>query len=152
MIGKAATWKALHPRLPERIYIALTYLISKMVFQCRFHSPSSHQERVIQQVIRSFIRGSDHPEETPLPGSGLQPSQGVWALPKREGGWGMPDVAAFAGAMSARGVARLFDSGCHPWKAITMHLLASAQPNLANSAAWIVRPPASSASATTGFR
>lgn len=142
MIGKAATWKALHPRLPERIYIALTYLISKMVFQCRFHSPSSsHQAPVIQQVIRSFIRGSDHPEETPLPGSGLQPSQGVWALPKREGGWGMPDVAAFAGAMSARGVARLFDSGCHPWKAITMHLLASAQPNLANSAAWIVTAP-----------
>ena len=142
MIGKAATWKALHPRLPERIYIALTYLISKMVFQCRFHSPSSsHQEPVIQQVIRSFIRGSDHPEETPFPGSGLQPSQGVWALPKREGGWGMPDVAAFAGAMSARGVARLFDSGCHPWKAITMHLLASAQPDLANSAAWIVTAP-----------
>ena len=53
----------------------------------------------------------------------------------------MPDVAAFAGAMSARGVARLFDSGCHPWKAITMHLLASAQPNLANSAAWIVTAP-----------
>jgi hypothetical protein len=35
----------------------------------------------------------------------------------------------------------LFDSGCHPWKAITMHLLASAQPNLANSAAWIVTAP-----------
>ena len=142
ILGKAATWKGLHPRIPERVYIAHTYLISRMVYQCRFHAPnSSRQAPAIQQVIRGFIRESDHLEEAPLHGSGLHPSQWVWALPKGEGGWGLPDVETFAGAMAARGVARLFAPGGHPWKGLTMHLLGSAQPDLANSAAWIITAP-----------
>jgi hypothetical protein len=141
LIGKAATWKGLHPRIPERVYIALTYLISKMVYQCRFHAPSSCQALAIQQVIRGFVRESDHPEEEPVPGSGLHPSQWVWALPKIEGGWGLPDVGTFAAAMATRTVARLFAPGKHPWKVVTMHQYASAQPDLANSAAWLVTAP-----------
>ena len=143
LLGKAASWSPLHPRLSERIHIARTFLLSTLVFQCRFSSPSHAQVTAIQAVLRGFLRHSDLPEEAPFPGLGLQPGEGIWARPRREGGWGMPDVRTFSTAMSARTVALLFSPSSHIWKEVTMILLQSASPRKANHAAWIITAPQS---------
>ena len=141
LIGKAAAWSPLHPRLFERVHIARTFLLSTLVFQCRFLSPSPAQILAIQAALRSFLRHSDLPEEAAFPGLGLQPRESIWALPRREGGMGMPDVGTFSSAMAARTVALLFSSSSHPWRAITLALLRQASPRGANHAAWLVTAP-----------
>ena len=141
LLGKASKWKLIHPRIPERVHVARTFLLSTLVFQCRFTPPSPAQVVAIQAVLRGFLRQSDLPEETPFQGAGLQPSEEVWALPKGEGGWGMPAFGPFSAAMAARTVATLFSPGPHPWKVVTLHQFRSASPSLTNSAAWVVTAP-----------